>query len=164
MKNDFKFLYLFSSCHVSSYFFFITCTDAFTFLSLRVQAALTKELPATQTKFLTGACLTRSEDLWITAEAGGVYRLSGQEMKPKWEDMRKQPGFPKTDNCTAVCEESQGRIWVGTSNMGVQVFHKGQWKRYDRDTVLGGSHVHARASTLTGHFLVNFLKIVSWQT
>ena len=37
-------------------------------------------------------CLTRSEDLWITAEAGGVYRLSGQEMKPKWEDMRKQPG------------------------------------------------------------------------
>ncbi|MBQ4289720.1 MAG: hypothetical protein II719_00830 [Clostridia bacterium] len=38
-----------------------------------------KELPATPAKFLTGACLTRSEDLWITAEAGGVYRLSGQE-------------------------------------------------------------------------------------
>jgi hypothetical protein len=69
MKNDFKFLYLFfSSCHVSSYIFFITCTDAFTFLSLRVQAALPKELPTAPTKFLTGACLTRSEDLWITAE------------------------------------------------------------------------------------------------
>ena len=75
--------------------FFITCTDAFTFLSLRVQAALPKELPAAPAKFLTGACLTRSEDLWITAEAGGVYRLSGQEMKPKWEDMRKQPGAAK---------------------------------------------------------------------
>ena len=119
-------------------------------LPLRVQAALPKELPAAPAKFLTGACLTRSEDLWVTAEAGGVYRLSGQEMKPKWEDMRKQPGFPKTDNCTAVCEDSLGRIWVGTSNMGVQVFHKGQWKRYDRDTVLGGSHVHALASTSTG--------------
>ena len=59
--------------------FFITCTDAFTFLSLRVQAALPKELPTAPAKFLTGACLTRSEDLWITAEAGGVYRLSGQE-------------------------------------------------------------------------------------
>ena len=117
----------------------------------RVQAAaLPKELPAAPAKFLTGACLTRSEDLWITAEGGGVYRLSGQEMKPKWEDMRKQPGFPKMDNCTAVCEDSQGRIWVGTANAGVQVFHKGQWKRYDRDTVLGGSHVHARASTSTG--------------
>ena len=58
----------------------------------RVQAALPKELPVAPAKFLTGACLTRSEDLWITAEAGGVYRLSGQEMKPKWEDMRKQPG------------------------------------------------------------------------
>ena len=88
----------------------------------RVQAALPKEFPTAPTKFLTGACLTRSEDLWITAEAGGVYRLSGQEMKPKWEDMRKQPGFPKTDNCTAVCEDSQGRIWVGTSNMGRQIF------------------------------------------
>ena len=126
---------------------------------LNVQAALPKELPAAPEKFLTGACLTRSEDLWITAEAGGVYRLSGQEMKPKWEDMRKQPGFPKTDNCTAVCEDSQGRIWVGTANAGVQVFHKGQWKRYDRDTVLGGSHVHARASTLTGHFWSIFLKL-----
>ena len=64
-------------------------------LPLHVQAALPKELPTAPAKFLTGACLTRSEDLWITAEAGGVYRLSGQEMKPKWEGMRKQPGFPK---------------------------------------------------------------------
>ena len=147
-----------------SMFVFIFLALTHSLLSLRVQAALPKELPTAPEKFLTGACLTRSEDLWITAEAGGVYRLSGQEMKPKWENMRKQPGFPKTDNCTAVCEDSQGRIWVGTSNMGVQVFHKGQWKRYDRDTVLGGSHVHALATTSTGHFLVNFLKIVSWQT
>ena len=64
-------------------------------LPLRVQAALPKELPTAPAKFLTGACLTRTEDLWITAEAGGVYRLSGQEMTPKWEDMRKQPGFQK---------------------------------------------------------------------
>ena len=127
--------------------YFIATALTLSFLPLRVQAALPKELPALQVKFLTGACLTRSEDLWITAEAGGVYRLSGQEMNPKWENMRKQPEFPKTDSCTAVCEDSLGRIWVGTSNMGVQVFHKGQWKRYDRDTVLGGSHVHALAST-----------------
>ena len=140
------------------------CALCASIFSLHVHAALPKELPTAPAKFLTGACLTRSEDLWITAEAGGVYCLSGQGKKAEWEDMRKQPGFPKTDNCTAVCEDSQGRIWVGTSNMGVQVFHKGQWKRYDRDTVLGGSHVHALASTLTGHFLVNFLKIVSWQT
>ncbi|MBO4531820.1 MAG: hypothetical protein J5767_14410 [Paludibacteraceae bacterium] len=145
-------------------FLFLAFALMVSLLPLRVQAALPKELPTAPAKFLTGASLTRSGDLWGTAEAGGVYRLSGQEMKPKWEDMRKQPGFPKTDNCTAVCEDSQGRIWVGTANAGVQVFHKGQWKRYDRDTVLGGSHVHARASTLTGHFLVNFLKNVSWQT
>ena len=87
--------------------FFLSLVLTLSLLPLRVQAALPKELPAAPTKFLTGACLTRSEDLWITAEAGGVYRLSGQEMKPKWEDMRKQPGFPKTDNCTAVCEDSQ---------------------------------------------------------
>ena len=60
------------------------------FLSISVQAALPKELPASPAKFLTGACLTRSEDLWITAEAGGVYRLSGQEMKPRWEDNRNK--------------------------------------------------------------------------
>ena len=74
-------------------------------LPLRVQAALPKELPSAPMKFLTGASLTRSEDLWITAEAGGVYRLSGQEMKPKWEDMRKQPGFPKTDNCQSITKQ-----------------------------------------------------------
>ena len=34
-------------------------------LPLRVHAALPKELPTAPTKFLTGACLTRSEDLWI---------------------------------------------------------------------------------------------------
>ena len=66
-----------------------TCVLYASILPLRVQAALPKELPTAPAKFLTGACLTRSEDLWITAEAGGVYRLSGQEMKPKWEDMRK---------------------------------------------------------------------------
>ncbi len=137
----------------SSHLLFLCIALMVSLLPLRVQAALPKELPASPTKFLTGACLTRSEDLWITAEAGGVYRLSGQEMKPKWEDMRKQPGFPKTDNCTAVCEDSQGRIWVGTANAGVQVFHKGQWKRYDRDTVLGGSHVHALALSLTENYI-----------
>ena len=112
----------------SSHLLFLAFALMVSLLSLRVQTALPKELPTAPAKFLTGACLTRSEDLWITAEAGGVYRLSGQEMKPKWEDMRKQPGFPKTDNCTAVCEDSQGRIWGGTSNMGVQVFNKGHWK------------------------------------
>ena len=77
----------------------------FSLLPLCVQAALPKELPAAPMKFLTGASLTRSEDLWITAEAGGVYRLSGQEMKPKWEDMRKLPGFPKTDNCQSITKQ-----------------------------------------------------------
>ncbi len=137
----------------SSHLLFLYIALTLSLFPLRVQAALPKELPASPAKFLTGACLTRSEDLWITAEAGGVYRLSGQEKNPKWEDMRKQPGFQKTDNCTAVCEDSQGQIWVGTANAGVQVFYKGQWKRYDRDTVLGGSHVHALASSLTENYI-----------
>ena len=107
MKNDFKFLYHFFIMPCFILHFFITCTDAFTFLSLRVQAALPKELPTAPTKFLTGACLTRSEDLWITAEGGGVYRLSGQEMKPKWEDMRKLPGvfFEKNRNSCRFYEK-----------------------------------------------------------
>ena len=78
--------------------YFIATALTLSLLPQRVQAALPKELPALQVKFLTGACLTRSEDLWITAEAGGVYRLSGQEMKPKWEDMRKQPGRLKKES------------------------------------------------------------------
>lgn len=79
---------------ISHLLFFVIALTVCLF-PLYVQAALPKALPASPTKFLTGACLTRSEDLWITAEAGGVYRLSGQEMKPKWEDMRKQPGAAK---------------------------------------------------------------------
>lgn len=101
-------------------------------------------------RFLTDVCLTRTGDLWVTAEAGGVYRLHDPEKEKEWEDMRKAPGFPDTANCTAVCEDSQGRIWVGTASMGVQVFTGGKWKRYDRDTVLSGSHVHDLASSATG--------------
>ena len=101
-------------------------------------------------RFLTDVCLTRAGDLWVTAEAGGVFRLRDPEKDKAWEDMRALPGFPKTDNCTAVCEDSQGRIWVGTASMGVQVFCGGKWQRYDRDTVLSGSHVHDLASSETG--------------
>ena len=101
-------------------------------------------------KFLTDVCLTRSGDLWVTAEAGGVYRLHDPETEAKWEDMRALPGFPATNHCTAVCEDSQGRIWVGTASMGVQVFCDGEWRRYDRDTVLSGSHIHDLASSKTG--------------
>ena len=50
------------------------------FLSISVQAALPKELPASPAKFLTGACLTRSEDLWITAEAGGVWNAPNRRL------------------------------------------------------------------------------------
>ena len=105
MISNFYIFFFIMPCFILH--FFITCTDAFTFLSLRVQTALPKELPAAPTKFLTGACLTRSEDLWITAEGGGVYRLSGQEMKPKWEDMRKLPGvfFEKNRNSCRFYEK-----------------------------------------------------------
>ena len=101
-------------------------------------------------RFLTDVCLTHSGELWVTAEAGGVYRLTDPDTQREWEDMRALPGFPKTDNCTAVCEDSQGRIWVGTASLGVQVFCGGKWQRYDRDTVLSGSHVHDLASSDTG--------------
>ncbi len=92
---------------------------------------------AVMPKYLTDLYLTRGGDLWITAEAGGVYRLKNAGTgKEKLEDMRTLPGFPNTENCTAVCEDSRGRVWVGTSNMGVQVFNGETWRRYDRDTVL----------------------------
>lgn len=101
-------------------------------------------------RFLTDVCLTRSGDIWVTAEAGGVFRLHDPEKDKEWEDMRALPGFPKTDHCTAVCEDPQGRIWVGTASLGVQVFSGGKWQRYDRDTVLSGSHVHDLASSESG--------------
>ena len=58
------------------------------FLSISVQAALPKELPASPTKFLTGACLTRSEDLWITAEAGGVGNVPNRRSSVFWNSRR----------------------------------------------------------------------------
>ena len=50
-------------------------------LPLRVQAALPKELPTAPAKFLTGACLTRSEDLWITAEAGDIGNVPNRRLR-----------------------------------------------------------------------------------
>ena len=53
-------------------------------------------------RFLTDVCLTRSGDLWVTAEAGGVFRLHDPDKDREWEDMRAQPGFPKTDRKSVV--------------------------------------------------------------
>ena len=50
-------------------------------LPLHVQAVLPKELPASLAKFLTGACLTRSEDLWITAEAGDIGNVLNRRLR-----------------------------------------------------------------------------------
>ena len=50
-------------------------------LPLRVQAALPKELPSAPMKFLTGASLTRSEDLWITAEAGDIGNVLNRRLR-----------------------------------------------------------------------------------
>ena len=76
-------------------------------------------------RFLTDVCLTRDGALWVTAEAGGVYRLRDPETDREWEDMRAQPGFPATSNCTAVCEDSLGRTgipcWAGAIFMTWQV-------------------------------------------
>ena len=51
------------------------------FMSISVQAALPKELPAAPAKFLTGACLTRTEDLWITAEVGGIGNVPNRRLR-----------------------------------------------------------------------------------
>ena len=64
--------------YLPSHLLFLCTALTLSLLPLLVQAALPKELPASPAKFLTGACLTRSENLWITAEAGGVCRLSEQ--------------------------------------------------------------------------------------
>ena len=110
----------------------------------------TGKRPDISPKYVTDMCLTRDGALWVTAEAGGVYRANAADETFVWEDMRALPGFPATNHCTAVCEDAQGRIWVGTASMGVQVYCGGTWQRYDRDTVLSGSHIHDLASSKNG--------------
>jgi len=110
----------------------------------------TGKRPENSPKYVTDMCLTRDGALWVAAEAGGVWRANASDETFEWEDMRARPGFPATTHCTAVCEDAQGRIWVGTASMGVQVYCGGTWQRYDRDTVLSGSHIHDLASSKNG--------------
>ena len=49
--------------HLPSHLLFLCIALLVSLLPQRVQAALPKELPTAPAKFLTGACLTRSEDL-----------------------------------------------------------------------------------------------------
>ena len=65
----------------SSHLLFLCIALMFSVLPLHVQAALPKELPAAPAKFLTGACLTRSEDLWITAEVGGIGNVPNRRLR-----------------------------------------------------------------------------------
>ena len=65
----------------SSHLLFLCISLMISLLPLRVQAALPKELPAAPTKFLTGACLTRSKDLWIAAEAGDIGNVPNRRLR-----------------------------------------------------------------------------------
>ena len=65
----------------SSHLLFLCIALMLSLLPLRVHAALPKELPTAPAKFLTGACLTRSEDLWVTAEAGGIWNAPNRRMR-----------------------------------------------------------------------------------
>ena len=65
----------------SSHLLFLCIALTLSLFPLRVQAALPKELPASPAKFLTGACLTRSEDLWITAEAGDIGNVPNRRLR-----------------------------------------------------------------------------------
>ena len=67
--------------YLASHLLFLCIALMFSVLPLHVQAALPKELPAAPAKFLTGACLTRSEDLWITAEAGDIGNVPNRRLR-----------------------------------------------------------------------------------
>ena len=110
-------------------------------------AAPANRLPACPVSFLMDAVADARGNVWVAAEAGGVWKLEAGT----WRAMHREPGFPPTMNCYAIAEDLQGRIWVGTDNQGVAVWNDETWKTYDQLSGLLGERVFAiRISPVTG--------------
>ena len=76
-------------------------------------AAPANRLPACPVSFLMDAVADARGNVWVAAEAGGVWKLEAGT----WRAMHREPGFPHHE-CYAIAEDLQGRIWVGTDNQG----------------------------------------------
>lgn len=110
-------------------------------------AAPANRLPACPVSFLMDAVADARGNVWVAAEAGGVWKLEAGT----WRAMHREPGFPPTMNCYAIAEDLQGRIWVGMDNQGVAVWNGETWKTYDQLSGLLGERVFAiRISPVTG--------------
>jgi DNA-binding NtrC family response regulator/ligand-binding sensor domain-containing protein len=112
----------------------------------------------------------RAGRLWIATYGGGLNQLvSGRQTgeKPRFDRYRHSPRDPSSlgsDNLLVLCEDTEGQIWIGTWDRGLDRFHPGEsagfpsltFKHFahDPDTPLSLSHnqiqdiVEDRAGTL----------------
>lgn len=107
-----------------------------------------RDLPKSPEPFITAALCSRSGDVWLATESGGLLKLP--HGAAQWE---RQQGnnLPKTDSFLSLAEDRQGRIWAGTDNRGVVVWNGKSWARYDQRNALPGERVCALAvSPLNG--------------
>lgn len=107
-----------------------------------------RELPVCPHDFVTAALCSRTGDLWVATEGGGLLKLPYGT--GRWE-RQKGNGLPDTDNFLALAEDRQGRIWAGTDNQGVAVWNGESWARYSQSNALLGERVASLAvSPLNG--------------
>lgn len=113
-----------------------------------LMVAAGRELPACPHDFVTAAICSRTGDLWVATEGGGLLVLP--QGASRWEK-KKGNGLPETDNFLSLAEDHLGRIWAGTDNQGVAVWNGESWAHYDQRNALLGERVGSMAvSPLNG--------------
>lgn len=122
------------ACRVSTALFYFCC--------LLLSCASGRELPESPTAFITAALCSRTGDVWVASEGGGLWKLPHDFNQ--WQQ-QKGKGLPETDNFLSLAEDLQGRIWVGTDTRGAAVWNGESWAPYDQKNALLGERVNALA-------------------
>lgn len=87
-----------------------------------VDAETLTEQPLSSKGVVTAICAARDGSLWVGRSSGGVSRIQGTQVT----NYGVVEGVP-AGTVTAVIEDSQGLIWVGT-RVGVAAFRKNHWQ------------------------------------
>lgn len=87
---------------------------------------------------IRSVCLARNGCFWAALNNGTLARGRSND----WQAVTAADGWPG-GNATCVAAGADGGVWVGTRDRGLEYFHDGSWRQWDRNDGLGSTFIHA---------------------
>ncbi|MCO7224803.1 EAL domain-containing protein [Pleionea sp. CnH1-48] len=76
----------------------------------------------TEEKYFTSGFVSKSGEVWLGADSGGIYRVDAQTRKIVFENKETSKIALKSNNIWALFQDDSELIWIGYWSQGVSVF------------------------------------------